>query len=203
MGVLLIVVTSMFLLPSALQAQNKDPTEDAPEEMSGKFFARRYLTESKALDLQKKDPSDRVEETVLAVSDTLDRRIRQNHRVSLYWDTYVVHKLYEPDAEEPYRYAIHMKQPGQHKFMDLMYGINPDGTVHRIDLMVYREPIGSDVKSRRFMRQFEGRSLATSEFRVNLDVIHIAGATISSKSVARGTRKVLAILKYKDLTTNQ
>lgn len=176
-----------------------DPTEEAPENMSGKFFERRYMTKQKALDLQLAE-SDHVEETVIDISDELRRTIREDHRVSLFQDTYVVHRIFKENADEPYRYAIHLKQPGQHKFMDLMYGVNKDGTIHRIDLMIYREPIGMEVKGRRFMNQFKGRSLETSQFRVNLDVVHIAGATVSSKSVARGSRKVLGVLKKKGLT---
>ncbi len=194
---LVLIVTAGSLTPGRA---SKDPTQEVPEGKSEKFFARRYLTEKEALDLQSKK-SDRIETEIIDVSKKLKRKTQRQLRVSLYFDTYTVHKIFKEGTDDPYRYALQLKQPGQHKFMDLMYGVNRDGTVHRIDLMVYREPQGSEVKGRRFMRQFEGRSLRTSDFRVNLDVIHIVGATISSKAVARGSRKVLAILKGKGFTT--
>lgn len=197
-----VIIAGLMALTSTVspvQSQKKDPTEDAPDELSGKFFARRYMTESRALNLQSKK-AGKIEEEIIQVSDETKRKIRQDVRVSLYQDTYTIHKIYKKNAEVPYRYAIHLKQPGQHKFMDLMYGVNRDGTINRIDLMVYREPHGMEVQQRRFMAQFEDRSLEDSQFRVNLDVIHIAGATISAKSVARGTRKVLALLEKKGFT---
>lgn len=164
------------------------------EEEESKFYARRYMSETEALSYQRTE-NDRVETVEITLSDTDMRIIRDRQRVNIFTDEYTLYKLYRPDESEPYRYAMPIQYTGQHEFMDLMYGVNADGSVNRIDLMVYREPYGGEVKSRRFMRQFEGRSLEDSEFRVNLDVIHIAGATISARSVASGTRTVLEILR--------
>lgn len=173
--------------------------DTVPEKYEGQFFARVYLSETEAVRLQKRRPGDRVDTTTVTLSDTALNRIRRRQRVRMFTDTYRVYRLSHPGDSRPYRFAVFLQQPGQHEHIDLMYGIDADGTVHRIDLLVYREPYGGEVRSRRFMRQFEGESLETSQFRVNLDVVHVVGATISSQSVARGTRKVLAILRLKGL----
>jgi hypothetical protein len=165
----------------------------AAEEEEGKFRPRVYLTEEEAVDYQTQE-GDRVEKTTFTLSDTDMKKLRKRQRVNIFTDEYTLYKIYRPDESEPYRYAIPIQQPGQHEYMDLMYGVNADGTINRIDLMVYREPYGGEVRSRRFMQQYEGRSLEDSEFRVNLDIIHIAGATISAKAVSSGTRKVLEML---------
>ncbi|MFB6346288.1 MAG: FMN-binding protein, partial [bacterium] len=168
--------------------------------LESKFYPRGYLSETEALNLQT-DTGERVVRTKIELSDTERRRIQSEQRVGLFTEKHTVYKIYESEnARKPYRYAVPLKQPGQHEYMDLMYGVNVDGSIHRIDLMIYREPHGSEIESRRFMGQFEGRTLEDSEFQVNYDVIHIAGATISSKATARGARKVLAILKIKGMT---
>jgi len=172
------------------------PCFTSASDQESKFYARRYLSETEALSYQHKQ-SDRVVRNRLELSDSDIQTIRSRYHVNVFTDSYTLYKIYKQDQSEPYRYVIPIQQSGQHEFIDLMYGVNADGTVNRIDLLVYREPYGGEVRSRRFMEQFEGRSLEDSEFRVNLDVIHISGATISSKSVARGTRKVLGMLKLK------
>lgn len=165
-------------------------------EKESKFRPRRYMTESEAVDYQTQE-GDRIEETTITLTDTEIKKLRKRQRVNVFTRDYTLYKIVREDESEPYRYAMPIQQSGQHEYMDLMYGINADGTINRIDLMVYREPYGGEVRSRRFMRQFKGRSLRDSEFRVNIDVIHIAGATISAKAVSAGTRKVLEILRLK------
>ncbi len=171
--------------------------DTTPED--GRFFAREYLSETEAVDLQKRRPDDRARRSVITLTDTEVERIRRRQRVKMFTDTYRVYRLYGSQDTRPYRYAVFLQQPGQHEYIDLMYGVDADGAVHRIDVLVYREPYGGEVRERRFMRQFEGETLDSSQFRVNLDVIHVVGATISSKSVARGTRKVLALLRTRGL----
>lgn len=196
----LIAVSIFFLATGAfVPVYSADaPLDEKPDKYESKFYAREYLSETDALNLQKKSSDDRVTADAITLEKSEIESIRDNQRVGIFSNEFTVFKLRETGNDQPYRYVIKLRQPGQHEFMDLMYGVNPDGSIHRIDLMVYREPYGGEVKSRRFMRQFEDRTLKSSEFRVNVDVIHIAGATISAKSVSRGARKVLAILKIKD-----
>lgn len=200
---MLSVITLVLVLASSttvFAAKSNAPLKEKPDHLKTKFYERTYLSETAAVDLQT-DSGDRVVETTVTLTDEQVNKLQSEQRVGVFAKEYTVYEIYPSDeAEEPYRYAIPLKQPGQHEYMDLMYGISRDGSIHRIDLMIYREPHGMEIESRRFMRQFEGRTLESSEFQVNYDVIHIAGATISSKSTARGARKVLAILKMKGLT---
>lgn len=197
----LVMVGLLVLFPVSLLGADRSKADlEDPDEASNKFYERGYLTETEALKLQKDKENHKVEKTKIRLTPQERTRVKEEARVGVFTDTYTLYKIYRNDEDQPYRYALPIQQPGQHKFMDLMYGIDRDGTIHRIDLMVYREPYGSEIESRRFMGQFEGRSLESSEFRVNLDVIHIQGATISSKATARGARKVLTILNVKNQT---
>ncbi len=69
-----------------------------------------------------------------------------------------------------------------------MVVINPDGTVKDVEVMVYREPHGWEVRFDSFLSQFFGKS-AQSPF----DNIHnITGATLSVRSMTRGIKKAVA-----------
>ncbi|TDJ50382.1 MAG: FMN-binding protein, partial [Nitrospina sp.] len=69
-----------------------------------------------------------------------------------------------------------------------MVVINPDGTVKDVEVMVYREPHGWEVRFDSFLSQFFGQN-AHSPF----DNIHnITGATMSVRSMTRGIKKALA-----------
>lgn len=198
-GFVVSLVVFVVAVTGGVSAKTDAPLQEKPDHKKSKFYARTYLSETEALALQS-DSEDRIKETTIELTSNQINKLQTEQRVGVFSKQYTVYEIYEPGDTRPYRYAVPLKQPGQHEYMDLMYGVNRDGTIHRIDLMIYREPHGMEIESRRFMAQFEGRSLESSEFQVNYDVIHIAGATISSKSTARGARKVLAILQMKGLT---
>lgn len=192
-GLISIIIFLLSVGPVLIPAHASSGEEDA------RFHAREYMSETEALEYQT-EPNTRVERDTIVLSSEQVKTLRERQRVKVYTNTYTVYKLFREGDDEPYRFAVPLQETGQHEFMDLMYGVNRDGTINRIDLMVYREPYGSEIESRRFMEQYEGRSLRDSEFRLNLDVVHIAGATISARAVNSGTRRVLEILRMKDLT---
>lgn len=72
-----------------------------------------------------------------------------------------------------------------------MVVINPDGTARDVEIMVYREPRGWEIRYESFLRQFFGKS-ADSDFR---EINSITGATLSVRSVTRGVQKALAAYK--------
>ena len=72
-----------------------------------------------------------------------------------------------------------------------MVVINPDGTARDVEIMVYREPRGWEVRYESFLRQFFGKR-ADSDFR---EINSITGATLSVRAVTKGVQKALAAFK--------
>jgi Na+-translocating ferredoxin:NAD+ oxidoreductase RnfG subunit len=72
-----------------------------------------------------------------------------------------------------------------------MVVLNPDGTVRAVEIMIYREPRGWEVRYKSFLRQFSGRN-AASDFR---EINSITGATLSVRAVTRGVYKATAAYK--------
>ena len=58
-------------------------------------------------------------------------------------------------------------------------------------VLVYREEYGGEIGSRRWLKQFVGKSSASSELKYNEDVIPISGATISVRSMTRAINDLL------------
>jgi len=68
--------------------------------------------------------------------------------------------------------------------------MSPEGKVTEVVIMIFRENRGWEVKEKRFLNQFRGKTLRNS-IRVDEDIINYTGATLSSKAVARGVKRAL------------
>jgi len=79
---------------------------------------------------------------------------------------------------------------GKHEFITIAVGINAGGTVKQIEIMDYRESYGYEVRDAAWRAQFVGKS-ASSPLQLNADIKNISGATLSSKHVTDGVKRIL------------
>ena len=91
-------------------------------------------------------------------------------------------------------YAVVDEQMGQHQPITFGVKLDPEGAVERLEVMVYREGYGDEIREGRFRRQFDGMG-ASDAIRYGEDVVAISGATISSKAMAVGVRRAVALVK--------
>lgn len=94
---------------------------------------------------------------------------------------------------KPVKYALAMNEIGKTEPITFMVGITADGKVSEVVIMEFRENRGWEVKEKRFLNQFRGKTVR-SAIRVDEDIINYAGATLSSKAVARGVKRALLLL---------
>ena len=80
---------------------------------------------------------------------------------------------------------------GKHEFITYAIGLNADGSVKQIEIVVYRESYGYEVRNAAWRRQFVGKTTENA-VRLDQDIRNISGATLSSRHVADGVRRVLA-----------
>jgi electron transport complex protein RnfG len=85
-------------------------------------------------------------------------------------------------------YAVIDDEPGLHQPITFATRLSPRGVVERLEIMVYREPRGDEVRDARFRKQFEGKT-AQDQLRLNRDIDAVSGATVSSASMAAGVRR--------------
>jgi len=81
---------------------------------------------------------------------------------------------------------------GREDFITYAVGIDGEGRLRPVEILEYRESHGGEIRNRRWLAQFSGRSNA-GELRFRTDIKNIAGATLSCEHVTAGVRRVLAI----------
>lgn len=87
-------------------------------------------------------------------------------------------------------YFIVDKVVGKHEYITYAVGINPNGTVKQIEIMQYNESYGYEVRNASWRAQFVGKS-ARSPLQLNGDIKNISGATLSSKHITDGVKRLL------------
>jgi hypothetical protein len=91
-------------------------------------------------------------------------------------------------------YFIVERVVGKHEYITVAIGVNPNGTVKQIEIMDYRESYGYEVRDAAWRAQFVGKS-ASSPLELGADIKNISGATLSSKHITDGVKRVLQGLK--------
>lgn len=90
-------------------------------------------------------------------------------------------------------YAFVDEEMGQHEPITFGSRFGPDGACDRVEVMVYREGYGEEIRESRFLEQFVGRK-AEQPLRLKHEVDAVTGATISSGSATDAVRRALAIV---------
>jgi len=90
-------------------------------------------------------------------------------------------------------YAMVHNTIGKHKHMTYMVGVDNRGACRDVELLVFREAKGSEVRRKRFNGQYEGKTVS-DPIRINKDIINITGATMSVRSISAGVKRVLVLV---------
>lgn len=79
---------------------------------------------------------------------------------------------------------------GKHEFITLAVALTAAGSVADVEILDYRETYGQQVRDPNWRAQFVGKQ-ADSSLQLGKDVRNISGATLSSKHVTDGVRRLL------------
>lgn len=80
---------------------------------------------------------------------------------------------------------------GKHEFITLALALDASGAVKSVEILDYREAYGGQVRDPRWRAQFTGKR-AGQALQLGHEVKNISGATLSSKHVTDGVRRLLA-----------
>ncbi len=106
-------------------------------------------------------------------------------------DTYVFCEIIGGDGE--IGYGVILDVPGKERPITFLVVVDPEGAVAGVEVLAYREAIGGEIRSERFLDRFRRKTLE-SPLRPGEDVPIITGATISSRSTGYAVRKGLALV---------
>jgi len=149
-----------------------------------------YLTEEQALKLLfPKSQQVRAEELRL----TPDQKARIQEKIGWKFPEESFRAFKAESHGKVDGYAVIQKTIGKHRPITYIVGATPDGKVSDVEILVYRESKGSEVRMKRFNSQYEGKT-TLDPIRINKDIINITGATMSVRSVSAGVKRALVLV---------
>lgn len=80
---------------------------------------------------------------------------------------------------------------GKHEMITYAVALTPDGAVKRVEILEYRETYGGEIRNPAWRQQFVGKRPG-SQLQLDKDIKNISGATLSSRHVTDGIRRLLA-----------
>ena len=82
---------------------------------------------------------------------------------------------------------------GKYELITYAVAIDTTGAIKGIEILSYRESHGGEIRMPAWRKQFVGKT-AKDDLQVGSDIALISGATLSSKNVTDGVRRISAIL---------
>ena len=79
---------------------------------------------------------------------------------------------------------------GKHDMITYAVALTPDGAVRRVEVLEYRETYGGEIRNPAWRQQFVGKRFG-SALQLGKDIKNISGATLSSRHVTDGIRRLL------------
>jgi Na+-translocating ferredoxin:NAD+ oxidoreductase RnfG subunit len=79
---------------------------------------------------------------------------------------------------------------GKHEMITYAVALTPDGAVKRIEILEYLETYGGEIRNPNWRQQFVGKR-SGSQLQLGKDIKNISGATLSSRHVTDGVRRLL------------
>jgi Na+-translocating ferredoxin:NAD+ oxidoreductase RnfG subunit len=80
---------------------------------------------------------------------------------------------------------------GKHEYITYAVGLTANGLVKQIEILDYRETYGYQVAEPGWRQQFVGKGVQ-SPLQLDRDIHNISGATLSSRHITEGVRRLLA-----------
>jgi hypothetical protein len=190
--VLLLVAVMTLMMPATpVQAERVWDSELkrylTDQEMT---HAEVFLTEEDALKLMFPQ-SERIRKDVLTLSP--EKKLQIEERIGWKFPEESFEVYIGETGTQINGYALVQNTIGKHKPMTYMVGVDTTGHVSNVELLVFREARGSEVRTKRFNVQYEGKTVL-DPVRINKDIINISGATMSVRSISAGVKRVLVLV---------
>lgn len=81
---------------------------------------------------------------------------------------------------------------GKHDFITYAVAVSPEGKVLGVEVLVYRETHGGQIRDASWRKHLVGKTLA-DPFKLDEDVPNITGATLSCRNVMDGVKRLLTL----------
>ncbi len=190
------VLALLLSIPSMAQTPGEKRGDEVFDEELGRWLTQKelgkeviYLTEEKALAmLFAKSGSVRTEEQQL----TPDQKSCIEQRIGWKFPENSFKFFVGETNSKIDGYASIQNTIGKYRPITYIVGVTPEAEVSQVEVLVYRESRGAEVRKPRFMYQYAGKE-SDDPIRINRDIINISGATMSVRSVSAGVKRALVL----------
>jgi Na+-translocating ferredoxin:NAD+ oxidoreductase RnfG subunit len=90
-------------------------------------------------------------------------------------------------------YAVVDDVRGKDQLITYLVTVTPELVIKDVEILIYRESYGGEVRNSSWLRQFFNKRPG-DELRPGREIRSITGATISSRAVTLGVKRVLSLL---------
>ncbi|MFQ5776372.1 MAG: FMN-binding protein [Terriglobia bacterium] len=147
--------------------------------------------------------ADSFEREDIQVTEEFRRRLKKKvgRAKPSIWEPFYISFIAKRDGET-IGYAVICEEIGKHRPITFIVGVTPAGKVKDVAVMMYRESVGSEVRYKGFLEQFQGKKLQ-DPIRPYRDIRNVSGATLSVRALSRGVRKALAVIQLAYLESRE
>ncbi|MEW6146287.1 MAG: FMN-binding protein [Thermodesulfobacteriota bacterium] len=133
--------------------------------------------------------ADRISKREVILTEEQSREIESLSKSKLSTRLYIIYEGFKGDTS--LGYAIIDTHTLRTKTETVMFVINPDGTLRQTEILAFFEP-PEYMPGNNWIALFYGKSIK-DPLKPGRDIPNITGATITSDSLSRTTRQVLAL----------
>ena len=103
------------------------------------------------------------------------------------------HRIWEASGQgRPLGFVIVDEVYGKHEFITYAVGIDRSDAILGVEILVYRESYGGEVREPRWRGQFVGKRPG-DQLELDKDIRNISGATLSCQHITEGIQRMLAL----------
>ena len=99
------------------------------------------------------------------------------------------------NANQRVGFAVLAKARSKFENFEFMVYYDQNKTIKAVRVMLYREDYGGEIASKRWLKQFDGKT-AQSPIEIDNDIQGISGATISYRAITTGIKDITKLMIY-------
>lgn len=152
------------------------------------LYAAEYLTVQQAQKLMF-GKSATFEKADVQIDRAARHAIKKASNVRVERDVLPVWEVF--DNGEHSGYFVVDEVIGKHRYITYAIALTPEGRVKQLEVLVYRESYGYEIRNPRWRAQFVGYE-AGKVLKLGAEIKNISGATLSCRHITEGVTRVLA-----------
>jgi len=152
-------------------------------------YAEDYINEPQAQKLIFPSSTEFIKKTIQLSDDQVDKikslaGVKQRNKKPQIWEV--------KEKTKTLGWFYIDEVVGKHEFISFAIGLDVNGKVLGVEIMSYRETKGGEIRNETWRKFFKGKTLS-DPFKLDNDIPNITGATLSSRNLLDGVKRLLVL----------